>query len=138
MRNKDVSDSLKEAISLLEIKQAEEGRLLREQLFVFQDKLKPVQLVKNIFNDIASSLEVKNSLINNLLGELSGYLTSKTFLGSKPSLFKKMAAIILEYGVAAVVAKYAETIKTLGLQMITHLLNSKNTEAIKPEAGKGE
>ena len=131
MRNKDASDSLKEAIFLLEIKQAEEGKLLREQLFIFQDKLKPVHLVKKIFEDMTSSLEVKNSLINNLMGVLSGYLTSKAFLGSKPSLFKKMAAVILEYGVAAVVAKYAETIKTLGLQVLTHLLNNKNAEEIK-------
>jgi hypothetical protein len=138
MRKKDASDSLKEAIFLLETKQVEEGRLLREQLFVFQDKLKPVHLVKNIFNDITSSLEVKNSLINNLLGVLSGYLTSKAFLGSKPSLFRKMVAIILEYGVAAVVAKYAETIKIFGLEMLTHLLNSKDPEEIKPEAGKEE
>jgi len=62
MGNKnDASASLKEAIFLLEIRQAEEGRLLKEQLFVVYDKLKPLNLIKSTLEEIASAVEVKKA-----------------------------------------------------------------------------
>jgi len=132
MQNKSASASLKEAISLLEIRQDKEGKLLKDQLFVVYDKLKPINLIKSTFEEIASSFEIKSSMVNRLLGALSGFLTQKIFVGSKPNLFKKLLGLVLEYGIAAVVTKYTETIETIGLQLITQLLSKKSNDEIKP------
>jgi hypothetical protein len=132
MQNKSASASLKEAISLLEIRQAAEGKLLKDQLFVVYEKLKPINLIKGTFEEIASSFEIKSSIVNRLLGALSVYLTHKLFVGSKPNIFKKLAGIVLEYGAATVISKYAEPIETIGLQLITKLLSNKTKEDIKP------
>jgi len=40
--------------------------------------------------------------------------------------------MLLEYGIAAVVSRYADAIKTMGMQMITQFLSNKSVEEIKP------
>ena len=105
---------------------------MKEQLFIVYDKLKPINLIKSTFEEIGSTLAVKNSLINNLIGALTGFLTQRVIVGSKPNLFKKLAGMLLEYGVAAVVSRYADAIKTMGMQMITQFLSNKSVEEIKP------
>jgi len=134
MQNKSASASLKEAISLLEIRQADEGKLLKDQLFVVYDKLKPINLIKGTFEEIASSFEIKGSIVNKLLGVLLGFLTQKLVVGAKPNIFKKLLGILLEYVVAAGITKYGETIETIGLQLITQLLSNKSKEDIKPSS----
>jgi hypothetical protein len=138
MKSKNASASLKEAILLLENKQSEELELLKDQLFVVYDKLKPINLIKNTFNEIASSLEIRSSLINRLLSALIGYLTHKAFVGFKSNLIKRLAGIFLEYGVSTVASKYGETIEAMGLQLISRLLTNKTDENIKPAAGNSE
>ena len=129
---KDASVSLKEAIMLLEIRQAEQGKLLKEHLFLVYDKLKPINLIKNTFDDISSAIESRRGLFNSLIGILTGYLTQKMVIGSKSGLFKKTAGVLLNYGVAAVVSKYAETFKVMGLQLLNQLLGEKKIEESNP------
>ena len=128
MQNKNASASLKEAITLLEIRQAEAGKMLKDQLFVVYEKLKPINLIKDTFEEIASSFEIKGSIVNKLLGTLLGFLTQKLVVGSKPNIFKKLLGILLDYGVAAGITKYGETIETMGLQLITQLLSNKSKD----------
>lgn len=135
MSKKDASASLKEAISLLEIRQAEEGRLLKEQLYVTFERLKPVNLIKSAFNEITSSIEIKNSLVNSLISGLTGYLTKRVIVGPTHNIFKKLAGILLQYGVTVVVSRYSETLRNLGLQLIQYLHNKMLDENMEPVAG---
>lgn len=135
MARKDSSASLKETIRMLEIQQAEEGKILKEQLFETYESLKPANLLKSAFNEITSSLEVKHNLFNNLISTFTGYLTKKVVVGSSPNLFKKIAGILLQYGVSSLVSRYSETIRALGLEMIHHLQENKTDENIKKIVG---
>lgn len=126
--NKDASALLKEEIAALEIRQAEEGRLLKEHLVVVYDMLKPINLVKNTFNEIASAVENRKGLVNSLIGVLTGYLTQKLIIGSKPGLIKKLMGALLNYGTAAMISKYAETIKAFGLQLLDRIFGQKGIE----------
>jgi hypothetical protein len=133
MENKtDASILLKEAISMLEIRQAEEGRLLKEHLFVIYDMLKPINLVKNAFNEIASAVESRKGLVNSLIGVLTGFLTQRLIIGSKPGLIKKLVGVLINYGTAAMISKYAETLKVFGLQLFNQLFGQKSIEEIEP------
>jgi len=133
MGNKtDASASLKEAISILEIRQAEEGKLLKEDLIGFYEKLKPINLIKSTFDDIATAMENRKGLVNSLIGVLTGYVTQRIVIGSKPGVFKKMTGVLLNYGVAAVVSKYAETFKVMGLQLLSQLLGQKHIDNSEP------
>ncbi len=125
---KDASALLKEEIAALEIRQAEEGRLLKEHLVVVYDMLKPINLVKNAFDEIASAVDSRKSLINSLIGLVTGYFAQKMIIGSKPGLIKKLTGVLLNYGVAAAISRYAESIKIFGLQLISQFFRQKSIE----------
>ena len=55
MENQYTAETLKEAIKKLEIKQAEEGQLVKEQLLITYENLKPVNILRNIVKDVYSS-----------------------------------------------------------------------------------
>lgn len=129
---KDASAALKEAISRLEIRQAEEGRLLKEHLIVVYEKLKPFNLIRSAFDDIGSAMENRKGLVNSLVGVLTGYITQKLIIGSKAGLIKKLSGVLLNYGVAALVSKYAETFKVMGLQLFNQLFGQKSIEDVEP------
>jgi hypothetical protein len=124
----DASASLKEAISILEIRQAEEGKLLKEHLILVYEKMKPFNLIKSTFDDIASVMENRKGLVNSLVGILTGYVTQKLVVGSKAGLFKKMTGVLLNYGIAAFVSKYAEPLKVMGLQLLSQFVGQKHIE----------
>lgn len=129
---KDASALLKETISLLEIRQAEEGRLLKEHMVVVHDKLKPINLINNVFEEIASVEESRKGLINRLIGVFTGYLTQRIVVGSKAGLLKKLTGILLNYGVTAMVSKYAETFKMFGLEIINRMFGQRSIEESEP------
>ncbi len=129
---KDASTSLKEAISALEIRQAEEIKLLKDELVDIHEKLKPINLVKDAFEEVAYFIEHRKGLMKSLIGVFTGFLTQRIVIGSKPGLFKKLAGVLLNYGIAALISKYAETIKILGLQLLNQLVGEKKIENPEP------
>jgi hypothetical protein len=54
MQNITSIAELKNAIQLLEVKQADKGQLLKEQFFLTFESLKPANLLRSTVNDIAS------------------------------------------------------------------------------------
>jgi hypothetical protein len=134
----DATALLKKEIEELEIRQAEEGRLLKEHLFVVYDMLKPINLVKNAFNEIASAVESRKGLVNSLIGVLTGFLTQRLIIGSKPGLIKKLVGVLINYGTAAMISKYAETLKMLGLQLLNQMFGQKGIEESESAPGNKE
>jgi hypothetical protein len=66
-------EELKKAILLLEIKQANEGALLKEQLMETYESLKPINLIKKSLSDLTSSPDFKGDLLRNN-HEFSGWI----------------------------------------------------------------
>ena len=62
MAKQTAVESLKESIRLLEIQQAEEGKILKEQFKATYESLKLVNLVKSSLADLTNSVEIKNNL----------------------------------------------------------------------------
>jgi hypothetical protein len=60
MATQTATERLKESIRLLEMKQQEEGKILKEQLRITYESLKPVNLIKSSLKEITSSMEIKN------------------------------------------------------------------------------
>lgn len=111
MAKQSAVDSLKESIRLLEIRQAEEGQILKEQFKITYESLKPVNLIKNSLKEITGSAEVKNGLFETIVSIVSGYLTKKVMVKSGSNPFMKILGVLLQFGVTSVVAKNAELIR---------------------------
>ena len=111
MTTQTASERLKESIRLLEIKQEEEGKILKEQLRITYESLKPVNLIKSSLKEITSSVEVKNDLFGAIMSILSGYLTKRMVVGSESNVFMKLIGALLQFGVTGLIAKNADTIR---------------------------
>ena len=102
------SEALREKIMMLQLRQTAELQLLKTQMHFTYESLKPINLIKNAFHEVASSSEVKNSLVNNAIGLATGYLSKKVLIGGTRNPFKKILGAVLEFSIASFVAKRAD------------------------------
>src|ERR1035437_8473301 len=120
---------LRESILLLEIKQANEGRLLKEQFKTTYESLRPVNLIKNKFNELTTSPDFKGKLLNATLSLAAGYLSRKVVVGATHNPLKQLLGTLLQMGVTGLVSKNADGIKSTAMHLINAVLSKKNTPA---------
>jgi hypothetical protein len=104
-------DSLRESIRLLEIRQAEEGRMLKEHFSLTVESLKPVNLIRSSIKEMTNSTDLKNNLFETVFSILGGYLSKKIMVSSKSGPFVKIIGAVLQFGVTTVLAQNAEKIR---------------------------
>lgn len=105
-------DSLRETIRLLEIKQAEEKRILKEQVLIGYEQLKPVNLIKSTVWGLLESPEVKTGLVGTVVSILSGYITQKMNKHPEKNSLIKTARMILQFGVAGLLSGNIDLIRS--------------------------
>ena len=117
---------LRASILLLEIKQAEEGRLLKEQFRTTYESLRPVNLIKNTFNELASLPNLKKDALNATLGIAAGYLSRKVAIGTTHNPLKKLLGAFLQMSVTSIVAKNGDGIKSTTLNILNSVFSKKD------------
>ena len=108
MKKQQETEILKEAIAILKIKQAQDLMQLKDQYHHTYESLKPVNLIKNAFGQLATTTEFKGNILNSVIGIASGYLTKKVLLGSTHNPIKKVLGTILQFAITNFVSKKAE------------------------------
>src|ERR1017187_8509038 len=114
MKNISATDKLRQSILLLEVKQAEELMVLKEQIYIAYESIKPVNIFKDAFHEVVSSPEIKTDIISQAIGLATGYLSKKVMVGASHNPIKKLLGNILQVAIARVVSKNSETIKSTG------------------------
>lgn len=112
-------DELRESISFLEIKQAEDARLLKVQFSATCENLKPINLLQNSIKGFTDSKEFNENLLQTVVSITAGYFSKKLFIGSTNGPLKKLLGAIVQLGITSLVAKKADGIKLV----VTHLIN---------------
>lgn len=125
MAKQTAVESLKESIRLLEIQQAEEGKILKEQFKATYESLKLVNLVKSSLSELTNSVEIKNNLFETIVSIVTGYLSKKLMINSTSNPFKKILGVLIQLGVTNLVAKNAETIRFFITELIDRFLHPK-------------
>ncbi|MDZ4664059.1 MAG: hypothetical protein SGJ15_04220 [Bacteroidota bacterium] len=118
---------LKESIYLLEIKQAHEALLLKEQFKQTVENLRPINLIKDKLSDIISSPNLKHDVINGVLGLAAGYLSKKIVVGSTHNPLKKLLGAVLQMGVTSLVSKNADGIKSNVASILSSVFNKQHS-----------
>ena len=116
---------LRNAIQLLEIDRTVHGQLVQEQINIIRDKLKPINIIKSIFNDIASSPHLFENIINTALGLVTGYFSRKIVVGASANIFRKILGSFLQVGVTNAVAQHPDAIKSLGQFIIQQIFRKR-------------
>lgn len=117
---------LRETILLLEIKQAKEKTLLKEQFTVTYESLKPVNLIKSKINELITSPNLKESILNGVMSLAAGYLSKKVAVGTTHNPLKQLLGTLLQVGVTSIVSKNSEGIKSTVMDLISKVLDKKD------------
>jgi hypothetical protein len=104
---------LKAAILKLEARQADDGKMLKEQLNSTYESMRPVNLIKSTFHEVAASEALKDKIVNASIGLAAGYVAEKLFEGVTSGPLKKLLGAGLMFGVTNVVTKNPDIVKSL-------------------------
>jgi hypothetical protein len=119
------SEELKAAIQQLELQQAGELILLKEQYYKTKEGFKLTNLIKSKFKETITDPDLKTDAINAAIGFTSGILARKLMIGRTINPFKKLLGIAVEMAVAGSVAKNADEIKSAGSSIFNALFRKK-------------
>lgn len=120
------SAHLKLAIQELELKQANELILLKEQFNKTSESLKPINLIKSTFKHAVASPDLKANVFNAVIGLATGVVAKKLMIGKTINPLKKLLGVILEMTVANKVTKNADEIKSTGSTIFKKLFSKKD------------
>ena len=129
MQKINSATELRVAILQLESKRVEEEKILKEHFRLAFDSIKPINLIKSTFNEAVSSPELKDSIVNTLVGMTAGYLSKILFERVTKSPFEKLMGTVLMFSIKNIVSKNPETIKKLGEKFIT-IFQSKQDDMV--------
>jgi hypothetical protein len=116
------------------IMQLENKRLVQKELLIDQfnatyEHFKPLNLIKNAFDEIdISSSSVVDTLTSAAISAGAGILSKKLFVGRSSNLFKKLLGWAVELGVANLVSKKSGSIKDAGLNLLKKFMD-RNRQA---------
>jgi hypothetical protein len=125
MENQYTAESLKLEIKALEIKQAEEGKLLKEQLIITYENLKPINILRNIAKDFYSSENYKQDFVEIVAGMTSGFITKKIIVGQSKNPMLKLVGLAIQFGITTLVSRKYNTIKDSVIQYVNQFLEGK-------------
>lgn len=114
-------DNLQEAIVLLRKRQAIELKELKEHLHIMHENLKPINILKNAIHQVTSAPDIKDNILDNVIGLATGYVSKKLFVGTSHNLIKQFLGVLVQTGVTNAASKNADGIKSIG-EKIFHLV----------------
>ena len=128
MKSITKSEELKAAILELELQQADELILLKEQYYKTKEGFKLSNLIKSKFKETISDPDLKTDAINAAISFTTGILAKKLMIGKTINPFKKLLGIAVEMAVASSVAKNADGIRSAGSSIFNTLFRKKEVQ----------
>jgi hypothetical protein len=122
---KNETDALKAAIIALEKKSADEFIVLKQNFSARMEALRPINLIKNTFTDVANSTEIKESVVSGLAGMTAGFFTKKLFVGSSSNPLKRILGSVIQFTTARLVSKHAVDIGNITQNLVNRFLTRK-------------
>ena len=122
-------NELRASILLLEIKQANEGELLKAQLKTTYESLRPVNLIKNTLHELVREPDFKGDLMSTTLSLAAGYVSKKVVIGDSTNPLKQFFGTLLQMGVTSIVSKNTDEIKSAVMTLVNKLFSKKDTPA---------
>lgn len=126
MEKISTSLELKNAIIKLEAEQDANLQILKYEVFVVYDSLKPVNLLKNSIRDFTTSPYLLDDVIGAVSSFASGFLSRKIIEGKSNNPLRKLIGIIVQFGVTNVVAQNADSIKDFVRYIFSQIFPDKN------------
>jgi hypothetical protein len=124
MKKTNETDALNELILQQQQQYNTDFRLLKEQLHIAFESVKPVNLIKNLVHDVTSSPEIKEDVMSNIMGLATGFISKKLIVDNNSGTVKKVFATILQFAIANVVSKHSTDIKAVGTALYNNFFKN--------------
>lgn len=111
------SETLKEAISLLEQQRREQLILLTTSIHNVMESLKPAQLLKNALHEVSTTPEINKKFLDSSIGITAGYLSEKLLVGKTSNPIKMLLGTALKFAVTNIVSRHPGGIKSIGISI---------------------
>jgi hypothetical protein len=112
MKKKDYTQLLKLNIESLEEKQANDLLLLKAQVLVSLESIKPANIIKDTLTDLTADPEFKGDILKTTLSIATGFIAKKMVVGETHNPIKQFFGTLLQMGVTNAVSKNSEGIKS--------------------------
>lgn len=116
---------LRNSILQLKYMKAEEGRLLKEQLLITYNSIKPINLIISTLKEASKSRELKETLLSSSVRMTLGYLSKAVLKRVTLSPVKKILGTALIFGIKILVAKNPNAIKSFNQFIFQRILRKK-------------
>jgi len=120
------SVDLKAAIQTLKDRQQQEKKELVENFHAFSESIKPINIIKSTFNKVKESPGFSGNVLKATMGLGVGLISKRFLLGKTPGLFKRIVGSAIEMGVAGLVSKNSDSIKSKGSRFFKNLFRSNH------------
>lgn len=122
-------EELRAAILDLEDRKQREKQQLLDNFHDFTESLKPLNLIRSTFIKVKETPGITGNILKATVGLGVGFLSKRLLLGKSPGILKKILGSAIELGVAGLVTKKSETIKSSGIRFLRNLFGSKSQDS---------
>jgi len=92
---------LHQAIAVLEVRQREQERDLKERFLLISENLTPFNILKSVIRSVVGSPEMQHGIINAAVTIASGYLSRKLLFRPPMGLAKKIVGGLVQLGASS-------------------------------------
>jgi hypothetical protein len=125
-------EELANVIALMELKAISQKKDLEESFAVFCDNLKPMNILKGIWQSAFS--DVRNGkLVTGLIELGTGLASRKLIFRKTKGMIGNMAGKVFQWGTTGIISKYAERIKEKGGEIVKKLFKKNNPNSDKSQ-----
>jgi hypothetical protein len=127
MQTTDATEELKNAIMLAEVRLSTDRQMLKEQLLLTYDSLRPANLLRSTLKELSTSPFLIGNLAGSVIGLATGYLSNKVVIGSSVSVLRRLLGSVLQLGITNIISKNSEVIKSGSKNFLRHLLHKRES-----------
>lgn len=117
---------IQQAILDLKNRKAIQEEILLHEIRETFENIKPLNLLKNTIRQVAASPDFRSNLLKGAVGIGTGMLSQNIIMNGAAGIGKKILGNALKFGIATLVAKNAEKIKSAGSGFISKLFKRKS------------
>jgi hypothetical protein len=127
MKKIKTSADLKEEILSLEIRLANDREAVKHAFKDFAHSISPANVIRRTVRNLGSGPEFKGDLVNLAMSLGAGFLSRKVAVGTTRNPLKNIMGALLQAGVTNLVSKNADSLKSMGINLLAKLFSRKKT-----------
>ncbi|MBF6642074.1 hypothetical protein IVB69_11330 [Flavobacterium sp. J49] len=113
MKTNNETEELNQLILVAQEQNESDLRELKAQFQLTYDSLKPSNIIKNVFQSVINTPDIKDNLVSAAIGLTSGIVGKKLIVGSSNSPARKVLGTVLQFAVTNWVSKYSIGFSTI-------------------------